>query len=616
MGSQFPQLLMVLYVGPCIEPLRPNKELEDMACECPLQDVVETLLQPNLDISSKEFAGKRVLLRVDFNVPIDEATGRVTDASRINAVLPTIKLLLSKNARVILASHFGRPEPKKQTCSDMQALYSLSPVSRWLEQELGTSVFRGLAEDCIGVEAESAVAALQDGQVLLLENTRFHSGDGSNCPAFSASLAALCDVFVNDAFGVVHRDQGSVTVGGRGGWGLVGCGAGSTLPSCPMLLPCVLKPARGTIRCQDTSATRVRLRPPRPPCTFAAIPSLLLQPCYALRPSIGNLLPFSSLSSSLHGARFPTAPPCVGLGGIAGWFAEPSCQSPPLLRCPQGVTRFVPQCYPGPLVRRELSQLADRLYEPERPLGVVLGGAKVADKIGVLAALIEQADVVLVGGRMAFTLLAARGVAVGATQIEENWLEPCRRMMARAAARGTRLLLPSDVLWSASLAGPGPEGGVQQLTPTCCTADSPCIPAGRYGVDIGPDTAAAFREALLGCRTIFWNGPMGKFEVPEFGAGTLAVARAMDEASRRGAITIIGGGDSVAAVTAAGLAGNIKHISTGGGASLELIEGTGMPGLRALVKGPCCQRRSPRATQQQGVDSGCCKGCAGGGCCS
>ncbi|KAG2434392.1 hypothetical protein HYH02_012404 [Chlamydomonas schloesseri] len=457
----------------------------------PLRDVVRDLISPDLDVANVDVSGKRVLLRVDFNVPVDEATGVVTDASRITAALPSIRLLAGCGARLILASHFGRPEPKKQSRAQMEAAYSLAPVAAWLDRELnggssngsssdgaandnrnnsaaaangtGSSgkVFVGLAPDCVGPEAEAAVAALQPGQVLLLQNTRFHAGDGANDPGFSGALAALCDVFVQDAFGVVHRDQGSVT----------------------------------------------------------------------------------------------------------------------------GITVHVAECYPGPLVRRELTELAHRLFEPARPLGVVLGGAKVADKIGVVAALVELADVVAVGGRMAFTLLAARGVSVGSTQIEADWLEPCRRMMARAAERGTQLLLPGDVLWSSSLAAPV-DTGVQLLTLDCCTEDSPCIPAGRYGVDIGPETMAAFRQALLGCKTIFWNGPMGKFEVPEFGKGTVAVAQAMDEASReRGAITIIGGGDSVAAVTAARLDGAITHISTGGGASLELIEGKGMPGLRALLRG-------------------------------
>ncbi|EFJ45669.1 hypothetical protein VOLCADRAFT_82167 [Volvox carteri f. nagariensis] len=423
----------------------------------PLRHVVRDLLAPELDIATKSadyFTGKRVLLRVDFNVPVDDATGIVTDSSRIKAVLPTIKLLLQRGSRLILASHFGRPEPKKQTRQQMAALYSLRPVAALLQEELGSGAFRGLAADCIGPDAEAAVGGLQPGQVraVLLENTRFHAGDTANSQDFARALAALCDVFVNDAFGVVHRDQGSVT----------------------------------------------------------------------------------------------------------------------------GITSFVPERYPGPLIRRELAELADRLYDPVRPLGVVLGGAKVADKIGVVAALVEVADVVAVGGRMAFTLLAATGVSVGSTQIEEDWLEPCRHMMSRAAERGTRLLLPSDVLWSSSLERPEhlDTTGVTPLTLDCC----------RYGVDIGPETMDTFRRELLTCRTIFWNGPMGKFEVPEFSAGTVAVARTLDEASQSGAVTIIGGGDSVAAVTAAGLSTHITHISTGGGASLELIEGKGMPGLRTLLR--------------------------------
>lgn len=421
----------------------------------PLRHVVARLLEPELDIANKDFSGKRVLLRADFNVPVERDT--VTDASRITAVLPTIQLLLQAGAKVVLASHFGRPEPKKQSREQMAAQFSLRPVAELLGQELG-GAFRGLAPDCIGADTEAAVAALADGQALLLENTRFHAGDTSNSPEFSKALAQLCDVFVNDAFGVSHRDQGSVT----------------------------------------------------------------------------------------------------------------------------GVVPYVAEAYPGPLIRKELQNLGQHLYSPKRPLCCVLGGAKVADKIGVVSALIEMADVVLVGGRMAFTLLASQGVMVGSTQVEEEWLEPCRRMVSRAAAKGVKLLLPHDVVLSSSLDAPVAVA-TQVLTVDCCTADKPCIPAGMYGVDIGPATCAEFAAQLRRCQTVFWNGPMGKFEIPDFAAGTLAIAQAMDAASGDGSVTIIGGGDSVAAVQQAGLAGRITHISTGGGASLELIEDKGMPGLRALV---------------------------------
>ncbi|KAF5830330.1 phosphoglycerate kinase [Dunaliella salina] len=295
-------------------------------------------------------------------------------------------------------------------------------------------------------------------QVCLLENTRFHAGDTKNDPAFAAAFGKLAHVFVCDAFGVVHRDQGSIT----------------------------------------------------------------------------------------------------------------------------GVTQHVEASYPGPLIRHELTYLSQYLEEPKRPLGVVMGGSKVADKIGVLWALIKKADVLLIGGRMAFTFLAAKGVCVGATQVEEAWLQPALEMLAAAEARGVKLLLPCDVLVSNSLEAPQKEH-IVELGVNCCVPEAPCVPAGQFGVDIGPSSNALFTKALAQCGTIFWNGPMGKFEVPAFALGTQAVARAVADATKSGAVTVVGGGDSVAAISQMGLASHVSHISTGGGASLEFVEGKGMPGLRALA---------------------------------
>lgn len=317
----------------------------------------------------------------------------------------------------------------------------------------------------------------------LLENTRFHPGDAADDPAFAQQLAALCDLFVLDGFGVAHRAQGSVS------------GVALALP---------------------------------PECRF-----------------------------------------------------------------------------PGPLVRSELRLLgAAVLTQPRRPLAVVLGGAKVKDKIGVIKALIRVADTIVVGGRMAFTFLAARGVAVGATQVEGAWLERCREMEAAAVAAGVKLLLPCDALVSRSLDAPV-DCHVVPLTVGCCTADRPCVPADAFGVDIGPETSAQFSIALASCATILWNGPMGKYEVPAFSAGTNAMVGAAVAARAAGGVVVVAGGDSVAALAAAGRTAAVTHVSTGGGASLRLLEGLDMPGLSALLP-------SAKPPPRGGSGSACCPG--GGPC--
>lgn len=275
----------------------------------------------------------------------------------------------------------------------------------------------------------------------------------------------------------------------------------------------------------------------------------------------------------------------------------PPSASGPAQASVSGVARQLPPGarFPGPLVRSELTYLgAAVLGAPKRPLGVALGGSKVKDKIGVIAALIGKADVIAVGGRMAFTFLAARGVAVGATQVEAAWLDRCREMEAAAQAAGVNLLLPTDCLVSADLETSA-DLFTAPLTVACCTSDAPCVPEGHFGVDIGPKSRRAFAEALGKCGTILWNGPMGKYEVPEFAAGTAAMVEAVAEANAAGAVVVVAGGDSVAALNAAKAkwgahpanagrpAVEVTHVSTGGGASLQLLEGKGMPGLQALL---------------------------------
>jgi len=420
-----------------------------------LAAVLAALLSPAHDPAELQVAGKCVLLRADLNVPLD-ADGRVDDDNRVTAALPTISLLVEKGARVVVASHLGRPDLGKRP-EDRTAL-SLAPVAEMLAALLPT--FVGLAPDCVGPEVAARVAALKDGQVLLLENTRFHAGDTDNDDAFAGQLAELADVFVNDAFGVVHRAQASVT----------------------------------------------------------------------------------------------------------------------------GVALKVPQRCPGLLVRKEVAALGRHLSEPARPFGVVIGGAKVADKLGVIDTLIDKADMVLIGGKMAFTFLAATGVQFHESQVEESLFEKCLAMLKKGEALGVRILLPVDVLVADRLEQSA-QTHISELSTTCCTKTDPCVGCCVFGADIGPKTIALFQAALKECRTIFWNGPVGKFEVPLFSSGTNAIAETLREVTSSGAITVIGGGDSVNALRSLGYEKEVSHVSTGGGASLELIEGKSMPGLQALVDG-------------------------------
>lgn len=278
-----------------------------------------------------------------------------------------------------------------------------------------------------------------------------------------------------------------------------------------------------------------------------------------------------------------------GLARLFGCFAPQASVSGVALALPPAAR------FPGPLVRSELAYLGRAvLNSPKRPLGVVLGGSKVKDKIGVISALLGKADVIVIGGRMAFTFLAARGVAVGGTSIETAWLPQCREMEAAAAAAGVRLLLPVDALVSASLDFPADPFTVP-LVLGCCSDEAPCVPEGSFGVDIGPKSRSTFADAVLKCGTILWNGPMGRYEVSAFAAGTNAMVDTVAEAHAAGAVVVVAGGDSVAALNAAksrqAAAGGappveVTHVSTGGGASLQLLEGKGMPGLQALLPTP------------------------------
>lgn len=383
-------------------------------------------------------AGKRVLVRVDFNVPVKN--GLVGDDSRIVAALPTIRYLIEQRARIILMSHLGRPKGGPDTKN------SLKPVAARLEQLLGQPV--AFAPDCVGPEVEALARALQDGQVLLLENLRFHPEEEANDAGFAQRLAALGELYVNDAFGTAHRAHGST----------------------------------------------------------------------------------------------------------------------------EGVTHFLRPAVAGFLMQKELDYLGRTLESPRRPFVAVLGGAKISGKIDVLTQLLGKVDRLLVGGAMMFTFLKAQGHPTGKSLVEDDRLDMAKAVLEQAKARGVELVLPVDCVASAAADGsaPGRTVRLEDLGPD------------EMGVDIGPESVKLFAAKLQDAKTVVWNGPMGIFEVPAFAAGTLGVARAMADLTSHGAVTVVGGGDSVAAIQQAGLADKFSHLSTGGGASLEFLEGKVLPGVAAL----------------------------------
>lgn len=381
-------------------------------------------------------AGQRVFVRADLNVPTKD--GKVGDDTRIRATLPTLRKLVGAGARVVLASHLGRPKGK------VDPKYTLAPVATRLGELLGAPV--AFAAECVGPEAEAAAARLADGQVLLLENLRFHAEEEKNEPGFSAALAKLAGVYVNDAFGTAHRAHASTA----------------------------------------------------------------------------------------------------------------------------GIVAHVRRAAAGDLLRAELDHLR-RVLEPERPFLCLLGGAKVSDKLAVLEAMVRRADVVCVGGAMAYTFLRAQGKPVGTSLVEAEREDDARRVLAVAQETGHELLLPVDHVVAQKI-----EAGAEHRTVTD-------IPDGWMGVDIGPQTARLYADRAGRAKTIFWNGPMGVFEIEAFAKGTEALARAVADSP---AASVVGGGDSLAAVNRVGVADRITHCSTGGGASLEFVEGRTLPGVAALENAP------------------------------
>ncbi|MGE5186498.1 MAG: phosphoglycerate kinase [Acidobacteriota bacterium] len=385
--------------------------------------------------------GKRVFVRVDFNVPLDKATKRVTDDARIRATLPTIKHLVDRGARIVLGSHLGRPD------GQVKPEYSLEPVAAKLAELLGMDV--ALADEPVGDGARKVVSDLRDGQIAMLENLRFHPGEEANEEGFARQLASYCDVYVNDAFGTAHRAHASTA----------------------------------------------------------------------------------------------------------------------------GMVKFVAEKGAGFVMAKEIDFLSRLLGKVDRPYVAVLGGAKVSDKIEVLDALLERVNSIVIGGAMANTFLDAQGKHVGKSKVEKDKLPVARNFLRKASEKKIAVHLPSDVLTGSGLDDTEPKVARVDGGPTG-------IGENAMALDIGPATIESYRKILGEARTVFWNGPMGVFEKPQWAKGTVEVAKAL--AANKLALTVVGGGDSAAAIAQAGLADKVSHVSTGGGASLEFVQGVDLPGIAAL----------------------------------
>jgi phosphoglycerate kinase len=400
--------------------------------------VVEMAKKSVGDLTEADLKGKRVLVRCDLNVPLDGKT--ITDDTRIRASIPTVKYLSEKGAKVLLSSHLGRPK------SGPEDKFSLAPVAPRLSELLGKEV--NIAPDCIGDAVTECVGKMADGDVLLLENTRFYKEEEKNVPEFAEKLAANADLFVNDAFGTAHRAHGST----------------------------------------------------------------------------------------------------------------------------EGVTKYLDTSVAGFLLQKELDYLDGAVSDPKRPFAAIVGGSKVSSKIGVIESLMEKVDKIVIGGGMVFTFLKARGLETGSSLVEEDQLELATKLEKIAKEKGIDFILPTDVVVADKFAA-------DAATQTVKVEE---IPAGWMGLDNGPESTKMIVDKLSDCKTVIWNGPMGVFEFDAFSKGTYDVADALAAATANGCTTIIGGGDSVAAVEKAGLADKMSHISTGGGASLELLEGKVLPGVAAL----------------------------------
>jgi phosphoglycerate kinase len=410
-----------------------------------------------LTIRDFDAAGKRVFVRVDFNVPL--ADGKVTDDSRIRAALPTITTLLNEGARVILASHLGRPDGK------VQDGLRLRPVGERLSQLLRRNV--PVTGDALGVGTEDAVKRMRNGEAILLENLRFHAEEEKNDPAFAKALASYADVFVNDAFGTAHRAHASTV----------------------------------------------------------------------------------------------------------------------------GIAAYLP-AYAGLLMEREIRALSSLLEKPKRPFAAILGGAKVSDKIGVIDHLLTRVDLLILGGGMANTFLLAQGKSVGKSLAEHDRVDDARRILAAAEKAGIQVLLPVDVVIAKEV-----TRGTEYKT-----VGTEKFPASWHIVDLGEESRIAIEVALADMKTVLWNGPVGVFEIPSFAHGTRAIARFLADRAEHGVTVVVGGGDSVAAIEQQGLAAKMTHISTGGGASLEFLEGRELPGIAVLQDRPAAAKKTGRKTAKAGAN--------------
>jgi len=393
-----------------------------------------------LSIDSVNFNNKKVLVRVDFNVPLDENLN-ITNDIRIKSSLPTINKLIDDGGKVILVSHLGRPKGERKS------EFSLKPVAVRLSELLGKEVKR--APDCIGKETEKLVKEMNFGDVILLENVRFHKEETANEPEFAKQLASLGEVYVNDAFGSAHRAHAST----------------------------------------------------------------------------------------------------------------------------EGVTKFINTCAAGYLMQKELDYLGNALTDPNRPYCAILGGAKISGKIDVINNLIDKVDTLIVGGGMAFTFFKAQDKEIGKSLLEEEKLDLAAELLTKLNSSNVKFLLPVDVVVAEEFKNDSPAETVSVNN----------IPSNKMGLDIGKESIKLFKDELLKSKTIVWNGPMGVFEMDKFAEGTMEIAKALAFATSNGAVTVIGGGDSAAAISKSGLEKQVSHVSTGGGASLEFLEGKTLPGVAALT---------------------------------